>query len=456
MAKKKKDRDLLDAESSYDKLFDGLTQEMGRAFPGQVFTGVEAEQLLICLPVPALSIRYLLQQEGWPLGRFTMIVGEQESCKSALSYEIARWHRLQQGRATYLDTENKPSPELMWSIVQYDKQAIDYHKAKTLDQWQEAMTRWMAALKGRMDGVGDKPGFGRIAPYCFVVDSLTAALADKTHTNIADEGHTKKRFADEASSLTDYIKYITKEIDGYPFSFIGINHLKPGQTPTGIPTRNIGGGRALRFHQATEFEMRRKSSINPTTKAGAATRLIDGRRTEVIDIQIAVTKNSNAPHRFVDVEMLWYTDFDTTDSRVIVDSQTGTQRTVSGHPQRTYFDWHSTSVEILLDLQKDRGNRASKLLNDLFYIEGNDDRRHCWCKDLGVNEKSKISWAEMGQVLEDRLATDHALADALYPLLGIRRRPMYQSGTDYRDLMRASISQMAAAVPTADGPPAEE
>lgn len=444
MAKKKKIEDLLEiTDSSYDQLFDGLTQGMGRDFPGQVFTGAEAEQLLICLPVPSLAIRYLLQQEGWPLGRFSMLVGEHESCKSSLSYEIARWHRLQKGKTTYLDTENKPSPELMWSIVGYDMRAIAYHKAKTLDEWQTALTQWIAQLKGQMDGVGDKKGFGRIAPYLFVVDSLTAALADKTHTNIADEGHTKKRFADEASSLTDYIKFVTKELDGWPFSMVGVNHLKPGQTPTGIPTRNIGGGRGLRFHQATEIEMRRKSSINPTTKGGSATRLVDGRRMEIIEIQMAVTKNSNAPHRHLDVEMLWYTDFDNPISRVVVDAEAGTQRTVTINPQFTYFDWDSAAIDILLDLQKDRGNRASKLLGDLFRIEGGDDRRYCWCKDLGVTEKSKVSWAELGKVLEERLAADQSLVDALYPILGIRRRPMYRPGLDYRDLMASSVSRLA-------------
>jgi len=435
--------DVLADESSFDPFFQSVTENAKANYPGNVYSGTEAEQLLVALPVPSLAIRYLLQQEGWPLGRFTMIVGQQESCKSAFVYEICRWHRLAKGRGVYIDTEFKPAPELMMSIMGYDTKAVDYQKCRTLDEWEGALLNWIEQYKLAMDGTDNKPGIGRIVPICMAVDSLTAALSEKTYDDLIAAGHSQSRFATEAKSITDYLKVMTKMLDGYPMSVVGVNHLKHGTTPTGVPVRNIGGGAGLRFHQATEIELRRKTAINPTAKSSSLRRNINGQAAEGIEVTMAVMKNSNAPHQHLDVEMLWYTDYDAKQEVCTVDPETGEVRRELTFPQRTFFDWHSAAIDILLSIQREK-TKQSKLLCEVLEIVSGDDRRHSYCKELGVTEKSKVSWAELGVRLEERLASDRSFADALYPILGIRRRVMFKPGVDYRDCYRQAANQVGA------------
>src|SRR3954467_15662370 len=85
------------AESPFDDLLEAITDDAKTHYPGQVFTGGEAAQRVMCLRVPALSVRYLLQQEGYPLERFTQIVGPRASGKSSLGYEIIYWHAVAMG-----------------------------------------------------------------------------------------------------------------------------------------------------------------------------------------------------------------------------------------------------------------------------------------------------------------------------------------------------------------------
>jgi RecA/RadA recombinase len=233
--------------------------------------------------------------------------------------------------------------------------------------------------------------------------------------------------------LNDYVRVLTKEIDEYPFSVIGTNHLKIGKTQQGTNVRNIAGGYSLKFHETTEIEMRRVSSVNPTTKSSQLKRVEDGNVVDGIELRICIMKNSAAPHSFVDVEMLWYTDFSEQVEKTVFDDESGEEKTVMIYPQRTFFDWDSASVDIVVSLLKEKTTQ-SRLLADVLHIE-KVDRRYCWSKTLGISEKEKISAREMGALLEQELQKNPSLRDALYPVLGIRRRFMYRPGFDYRALL---------------------
>lgn len=425
-------------DTNYDNLFEAVLSEAKKNYPGSVYSGGEEESLLICLPLPALSLRYLLQQEGWPLSRFVMIVGEQESGKSAFLYEIIRWHRLCKGFGAVVDTEFKPAPDLLWSILNYDYRACAYEKFKTLDGWTNGLNSLIQLFKDKMDGDSQTKGFGRVVPVCFGIDSLTATLDEKEYNKLVADGTPSKHFAVTALLLNDFIKVVTKELDEYPFTLIGINHLKPSTTMQGIPVRNIAGGKGLRFHQAMEIEMKRKTSINPGSKNQISRNESVG-TVEGLEVQLSIMKNSNAPHEQISVELLWYIDFSTKVEKLYIDPNSGEQKRVFEYPQRTFFDWHSSSVEIILQILKSRTKQA-KLLADVLVIEGGDDRRYCWSPTLGVPKDSKISWREMGNLLENELQRNDSFRDSLYPVLGIRRRFMYQPGVDYRQQMELAKS----------------
>jgi hypothetical protein len=430
MMAKKKER--LGSDSVFDSIFEQVSETARGQFPGHdIYSGGAEAMRVVCLPVPAFSVRFLLQQEGWPLGRFFQVVGEYESCKSSFGYETMRWHGLVPGGGGVLiPTEPKDAPELFRSIVGYNHSRMRYHdKCKTLQEWNAALAHWVTTFRKIMDGTKGTPGPGRKAPVEFMVDSLTAVLTDGEYAKVRSEGYSERHFAEAANLLTDYIMYITQEIDGFPFTLLGVNHMKPSKEKVGMfekNVRNIRGGKGLRFFETTEIEMRRVTSTTPGKEID---RVVDDEKG--IELEISIHKNSLAPHERIRVEMLWYTDYD--------------DRDPAGHfRQKTFFDWYSSSIEILASLTKGEGKRA-KRLREVIELTVDPDTRKVWSPTLGIAQKEKVRIREAGEILEKKLHGDAAFRNALYAETGIRRRYLFRPELDYRDQVKEAIKLAAEA-----------
>lgn len=436
----------------YDEFFENIVNEMKKEYPESLLFGEETAKYLISLPLPSLSLRYLFQQEGLPLGRFITIVGEQESCKSSFSYEIIRWHRLLHGFGIIIDTEIKPAPDLMWSILNYDKHAVAYYTFPTLEEWCSCLTNNIKLIKTKMDGEGRTKGIGRKIPFCFVIDSIMSGLPKDDYSKLIKEGIPEKRYATHALLLTEYIRFITKELEGYPFTLIGINHLKPGITPMGLPSRNIAGGKALKFHEAIEIEMRRKSSVNPTSK-NVIQRYHDDELVQGIELQICIFKNSNAPHEWIDVDMLWYLDKD--NSVEVETMEDGKLVKKQIHRQVTFFDWPTSTVLLLGNILRSRTKAASDLADilDLNFIE---TRRTCYSSTFNIDKTDAVPYHVMGQLIEEKIQNDPSFANDMYSILNIRRRYLFKPGIDYRDQMKEASELNKSIMRTNKGTSHEE
>ena len=77
-----------------------------------------------------------------------------------------------------------------------------------------------------------------------------------------------------------------------------------------------------------------------------------------------------------------------------------------------------------------------KKLEELIGLHCTDSTKKCWSDQLGISEDEPVSYFEAGQNLEKKIESDQAFRDALYPLMGIRRRVLYRSGIEYREQMK--------------------
>jgi hypothetical protein len=144
-----------------------------------------------------------------------------------------------------------------------------------------------------------------------------------------------------------------------------------------------------------------------------------------IQLALSVWKNSLAPHEKIEVDMLWYTDYD--------------DRDPAGHfRQKTYFDWHSASTMTLIGLLKDGGQKAKRIYEILDIHLG--DERTAWSKTLGISAKDAVSYRQFGEFLEARLAIDSEFRNALYAECGIRRRYLFQPGMDFREQEKIAVA----------------
>jgi hypothetical protein len=103
------------------------------------------DDLIHVLPVPSLLMRYLMQNEGFPLSRFYQIVGEEASYKSTFAIEILRCHRMCNGIGLLLEAETKPTPDLRNSVLNWDTRACKVENCRTMDEWMTKLTFYIGS-----------------------------------------------------------------------------------------------------------------------------------------------------------------------------------------------------------------------------------------------------------------------------------------------------------------------
>lgn len=418
--------------SHYDDLFEKMTDDAKKHFPGErIMTGGEAAQRVVCLRVPALSVRCLLQQEGWPLERFAQIVGPEASFKSSLGYEIIYWHRMAMGNGVIIQVEPKPAPELLLAFLRWDDKAVRMHDAHdSLEQWFRALCYWVQACRQAMDGTKDVEGRGRKFPVCFMVDSLTAVLDQTLRDKFEDGQDPSRHFSTQAAYLSDFMKYMPGKLVGYPFSWLGINHLKEKPSQNQLqprPERNVPGGKAPKYHETFEIELKKLSRLKRADEVG-------------YEVRMTMVKNSLAPEQSIEVDRVSWIDLDDRDP-------------VTGHCRsKVMFDWHRASIDVLDQVQKNAGARVKRALHDLLGLKVSEGRVSC--DALGIPDSKKVDMRRAGEMLEEKLQADGAFRDELYPLLGVRRRKIFQPGVEYKDQTEVAEAEGMAA--DADRPEEEQ
>ena len=234
-------------DSSLNGMFDSMLAQAQHELGTGVTIGTQAEANLIGLPLPALCLRYLFQSTIFPLSRLTQVTGEEGSAKSAFLYEVMRWHMIYGGGGVLAENENKDSPELRNSILEWNPAWLNrliIKQTYSLEEWQDVFTTFVDIAKKEQDKPG---GSGRTVPICFGIDSLMATAPQSEIDSVNKDGHASRGFALAANLIARYMRTMPERIQEYPFTMIGTNHLKPATDMRGLPTANIPGGKAVKF-----------------------------------------------------------------------------------------------------------------------------------------------------------------------------------------------------------------
>jgi len=368
---------------------------------------IGCSDLLCVLPMPALSCRYLYQNEGYPLSCVCQIVGPEGCYKSTYAAEKVRWHRMCGGMGTIIEAESKPAVDMRMAVVNWDENTFHVEQAATVEDWQSLTTRFYNGVKHEMSL---KDGPGATIPYGLVVDSLTGKKSRKTRADIEKLGHAKTRFATEAKLISDYMGVMPDWLVGWPFSFIGVNHLKANiDKMTGMVDRTIPGGWELKFQQAFEVEMGRIGGI------------LEFKNFKQAKIAMMLYKNTYGPER----------------QRIHVNLKTWQQQDDPNDPElkrlHARFEWWESSILLLAKGEGMTQKRSGLLLPqlkeacDIHEKSGGTRGKLWWSKRLDVPSSEAMSAHDLGVLLERR---PDVLAD-LYPILGIARRPFFRPGVDF-------------------------
>ena len=331
-------------ESTFlSNMLDATRRKFNKADEGETYMGPDIEMFITGVPIPALSFMYLIDSNVFPVSKCVGIAGYPESNKSALGFEVMRWF-IQHGWpdagfGKLIENEGaKLSPSLLRSIVGYDK--VDTHvqvtQSQTIDVAQRHLTFSLDYLKKNSS---------RDVAMAMVLDSLTGSDTEESGDKIRETGFADRSFPTGALSWTQYIRWISGQLVGWPASFIFINHLKdkPAKERGGYapPEKGVAGGTAQSFHAAFYLWMKLIGEDKRLT------RVVEGKTVKcpqrVRNIQIECHKTSiGESRRGITVGFCWYFE----DGK-----------------QHSYWDWEGATARLIAALQDDEVRDIKGLKN---------------------------------------------------------------------------------------------
>lgn len=386
---------------------------------------------IIGLPLPALSARYLLQSTIFPFSRFIQLRGMYSAGKSALLMEIMRWYQMYGGQSVLIDTENKYSPRMLEGIYGHNPQYLKRTTVRTAQSVEEWQQHYISACKSVHKYYDDAKN-EIVVPVIIGVDSISAVDIERRVEKANDAGHAAAGHPALARNLSDFMRTaLVPTLRHYPITFVATNHLKEeiDSGLFGAPKKYAPGGAALDYYATLILDMERtsKKAIEAIGKTGQS-------------VRITATKNNlGAPGNKIVINFLWY---DKVNDGV---DEAGNRE--FGNLQQLYWDWHTASARLLIDLQDSEKKlppgmdpRLPGLIKevcDLEYKHGtrNSDTPLVWSKALDIPKSDAVPEVEAAMRLEE----NPQITGLLHGLLGINKYKVCDPAVHYRAQILADL-----------------
>jgi hypothetical protein len=385
-----------------------------------VHTCGEARKLVVGLPLPSLSLMHLFQSSVLPLGRLYQIIGEEGSSKSSFLAEMMRWVLIHSGYAMIFETEAKDIAELREGIWEYNRTWLDVRSliepCNSLEAWMKRLHREIGEVSRYNEGYGGSQGIGWKSPYIFGVDAFTSAMAEEKLTKMDKMGAPGRSHPLEANLLSEYGRSWAEKLRGTSIIVAGTNHLKPKRDEFGNETPHSPGGKSLKFMESCEIQMTRRNKYKEASKSG-------------VWLQIDILKSSIGERlKSVRVAMVWDWRYN---------------EEAADWRQHVYFDWHTATLETLLQYEADKDSRKTwNAINDIVDINAASQGRY-WSTRLGISKEKPVRRHEFGRALD----YDRGVCRELFPILGITRRPVFRPGERLDDTIEKASAKADAELP---------
>lgn len=302
----------------------------------------DAAKMVVGIELPAFSLMYLCGSNIIPFSKIIMFAGPPQSYKSALMYFFQGMIATAppgDGNALLVETEGgKYSVTLIRSLMTplVTDNILQLVTVPTVEEAQNKITQTLKLY--------DNPKFKNV-PTAIGLDSLTGNVTDEKYKQIDKEGHAEQDYARTAILWSDYLRKVSSTLVGLPVILFVTNHLKdkigariPGQKTT-------PGGQGQYFHSTLYFYITKTGGSERKTYMLNGERLDREQRIRSIEVQCKKSSWGEDGVK-VAVDMVWY--FNERDEQV------------------TYFDWETSTVELLLAHQtKVKASNPKVKLSDL-------------------------------------------------------------------------------------------
>lgn len=376
----------------------------------------DGERMMIVIPVP-LALQVVLHTNGLMLGRLYQIVGEEESFKSTLACEFARFASLLKGMSGVVDTESKYTTRYAMSVCdpfyELGYPPLVKTKVKSVEGWQ---SKFMGILDYLKIVIGGKDGsLPRSIPSVMILDSLVGKLNETARYKTDKEGHASSGFATEANQNKRFMQTYSGELDEWPLVFVVVNHLNRNKTDQGFIEKKIPGGKFINFQKSGEIQMLRAGNGNPRATKPQLPGAVGRRFTADVIMSCAKSSLSTRTGEQLAVPIWWEEVYDPNKPEWAVNG---------GRGQVTCFDWGHAIVSYLLGFQE---QYMKDQIADVVDITQGSTQNRYYSKRLGISKSNALEVSEFGLVMEQ----DAEVVAGLQRVLNIQVYRTFQPGVDY-------------------------
>jgi hypothetical protein len=328
--------------------------------------------------------------------------------------------RLAGGRYLHLETEDKDTPALRLSLTGYDAGAGVKYACESMDDFQKK-------VKSGFEDVAkfaEKNNIGRRVPFVIGIDSLTAKMTEDAYAVVnKNYGAPERRWADEARSLSDWFKVVTRYLKGWPFYLVTISHDKPSKdAKTQQVKHKTPGGLAPRYYATYQLLLHNIGRLKTNAKGW-----------EGNIIKFLADKNSlGSDRRSIEARIEW--------RRVTSQNAKGDKVDV----QETVWGWHRATTDLLMTMTerkpKDRGPMERAVI-ELLGLSKKGGRISS--STLGIHGDQALDPVEMGHLIE---STPDLLA-LLEPELGIHTSAVFDPEVDLLEQLKEARANSTSFIP---------
>lgn len=357
------------------------------------YVAAEHRRTFTIVPIPHLCLQWLIEANGWPLGRVTQSGGQFGTQKSTFIFQMIKWYLAAGGTAMLIDTENKTSDTLLRSIIPDEyfdvtnprSKRFQIFRARTVNEWQQMLIKQQQFIKEKVEALGRKPNF----PMFWAVDSMLGASSEEGLEQLQVEGEAKGRgYSDMPILISQFLRAMPESLLGLPITLHMSHHEKPAIGGHGM---SRAGGKAPDFYATLDLQFKR-GGVSAMGKSMEFSRVAY----QAKNITLCVRKSSMGSDVDKEMTVAFCWRFE-------------------GNKQISWWDWDAATAMLL-----DKYSTQLKGILDVNSATKQNVGQVFWSEALGIKSKDSIPAAEFGRLIESQTELRAKIADALhiqqYPL----------------------------------------
>jgi hypothetical protein len=362
---------------------------------GEANSYVATENKMRVIPIPPICLQWLINSNGWPIGRATSSAGNAKTRKSTFAYQLGAWFLDAYGMVRIIDTENKSNNKVIadmastskFSNVEMLPEQLQLSSVTTIDEWTKLL---LESGEERVANFGTPENMP--IPSLEILDSLTGVNSREGQDQLHEDGQVGNATGmRNAKKITEFMRDLPDQLRGWPACIHTVSHQR--DRTDGLKGKVRSGGVSPDYY--TTIDLVFTEGGTSAYNAGKAKSPGAGKTGSIIEIQVrfsAIGPDGKDQRISVPVIEKYYKD-----------PETGKKS------RQVYFDWGAADAHFLFQ-NKDKIKDTMDI--DKINKKGKGD--HYWSEALGIKKEAPMPATSFGLLIQSNKDLMSSLRNDLY------------------------------------------